>query len=170
MDQLEKALKHDLQGELKTIAENRFRDKMTEWGIPLSKAPILVWDFGLRDFYRYGLAENWIANDTDAGYCGKYLFIMEGQTCPRHRHKLKRETFFILRGQVHLWYDGQDITMNPGDTITIERWKDHDFSGLEDSLILEISEPTLVDDNYFTTEGICYGQTLAEALHSQNGQ
>jgi quercetin dioxygenase-like cupin family protein len=164
MDQLEKALKHDVGGPLKRQAEARLRARMAEWGIPLSSQPVLVFDFGLGDFARFGLAENWIANDAEAGYCGKYLFIMEGQSCPRHRHKLKKETFFILRGRVRVWYDGSDRVLVPGDALTIERWIDHDFTGLEDSLILEVSQPTVVDDNYFTTEGVCYGHTLAKAL------
>lgn len=169
MDQLEDALKHDLTGELKERIVSHVRERMQQWGIPLTHHPILVTDFGFGDFARYGLAENWIANDTEAGYCGKYLFIQEGQTCPRHRHKLKKETFFILRGRVRLWYDGKYHILAPGDSLTIERWIDHDFTGLEDALILEVSQPTLVHDNYFTEKGTSYGQSLAEALNANQG-
>jgi D-lyxose ketol-isomerase len=164
MDQLDKALKNNVGGELKRQVEAHMRHCMSEWGIPLSDAPILVTDFGLGDFPRHGLAENWIANDLEAGYCGKYLFIHAGQTCPKHRHKLKKETFFIMHGRVRILYDDRELLLAKGDTLTIERWIDHEFTGLEDSVILEVSQPTVVDDNYFTAEGISYGRHLMEVL------
>ncbi len=54
----------------------------------------LVSDFGLGDFYETGLIEYWVANEIQAGYCGKLLFVFGGQTCPMHWHKRKHETFF----------------------------------------------------------------------------
>jgi len=154
----------DIGGDLKREVEAHVRARMREWHIPLSDKPLIVIDFGLGDFMRYGLAENWIANDLEAGYCGKYLFLYAGQSCPRHRHKLKKETFFIMRGRVRIHYQDREMILNAGDTLTIERWIDHEFTGLEDSVILEVSQPTVVDDNYFTAEGISYGRHLMEVL------
>ena len=39
-----------------------------------------------REFDRVGLIEFWIANEKEAGYCGKYLFAFDGQQCPAHSH------------------------------------------------------------------------------------
>ncbi len=59
----------------------------------------LVLDFGLGRFDEIGEIEFWVANEETHGYCGKFLFVADGQTCPYHRHDRKHETFFVLKGQ-----------------------------------------------------------------------
>ena len=65
----------------------------------------LVLDFGLGDFKGTGLIECWLANEVAAGYCGKYLFVFDRQTCPAHLHRKKHETFFIAKGRVRMVID-----------------------------------------------------------------
>jgi mannose-6-phosphate isomerase-like protein (cupin superfamily) len=164
MDQLTVALdKNKIPEKLRLDALARVRARFAEWGLPLTAQEVIVTDFGLGDFWRVGLTENWMVNDTDAGYCGKYLFLFAGQTCPMHRHKNKRETFVVMKGRVRMEHGGREFDMMPGDVLTVDRWEPHRFSGAEDSLIIEVSQPSIVDDNYFADRGICYGKYIGDA-------
>ena len=157
MDELKSGLKISVSGQLCEKALTKFQEQIKQWDIALPDVEPLVLDFGLGDFYKTGLIEYWIANEIDAGYCGKYLFVFENQTCPLHRHKQKHETFFIVKGKVEMTYDGKSFEMNPGDVLPVERWKYHSFTGKGPALLLEVSQPCVIDDNYFENINIPIG-------------
>ena len=89
--------------------------------------------------------------------CGKYLFLKAGQTCPDHYHKEKLETFFLVKGRLELYYQERDIILQQGATLLVERGAMHRFTAMEPSLLLEISTPSIVDDNYFKDRRIPIG-------------
>ena len=157
MDELDKGLSVSLHGAEAAEAAERARRQVREWGLELPDTDPLVLDFGLGRFDEIGEVEFWIANESEAGYCGKFLFLFEGQICPKHMHKTKLETFFIVKGRVRMEYGGKIITMNPGDTLRVETAVYHTFSGIEPSLVLEVSKPSIIDDNYFADTRISIG-------------
>jgi mannose-6-phosphate isomerase-like protein (cupin superfamily) len=85
------------------------------------------------------------------------MFLFAGQTCPNHHHKIKLETFFIVKGKVRMEYKGKEMILNPGDVLLIELGGYHRFSGLENSLILEVSMPSLPGDSHFSNTAIPTG-------------
>ena len=109
----------------------------------------LVLDFGLGNFLKIGEIEFWIANENEAGYCGKFLFVFKDQTCPKHMHKEKLETFYIVKGRVMMNYDGEEQEMGAGDVLRVDTCKYHSFTGIEPCLLLEVSKPSIIEDNYF---------------------
>lgn len=117
----------------------------------------LVLDFGLGDFHQIGLIEYWIANEAQAGYCGKYLFVFDGQTCPRHRHEVKHETFFLVKGRLVVEFNGREVGMSEGDVLPIGPGKYHSFTGVGAALLLELSMPCRIDDNFFENQDIPIG-------------
>jgi len=119
-----------------------------------------VLDFGLGEFEKTGLIEYWIANEVEAGYCGKYLFVFDGQTCPLHHHHDKLETFFIVRGSVLMDYSGSQRVMKAGDVLRMDTGQVHAFTGKGPALLLEVSKPCLVDDNYFADRRIPIGRNF----------
>ena len=114
MDELSKGLDISIPAESRVEVLARFLSQIGEWGIALPPVEPLVLDFGLGRFDEIGLIEYWIANEVDAGYCGKYLFVFDGQTCPMHYHREKMETFFVVKGQVRMTLDGEELTMGSG--------------------------------------------------------
>ena len=92
MDELKNGLDVALHGEAADQAAQKVRDVVTSWGLKLPEVEPLVLDFGLGEFEKTGEVEFWIANENEAGYCGKFLFVFPGQTCPEHMHKEKLET------------------------------------------------------------------------------
>jgi mannose-6-phosphate isomerase-like protein (cupin superfamily) len=127
----------------------KFRSQMKLWKLIMPPHEPLVSDFGLDDFYKTGLIEYWIANEIEAGYCAKFLFVFRGQTCPLHWHKGKHETFFLLRGKVRLLFNGEERELQAGECLTVPSKTPHSFTGISPSLLLEVSQPCLVKDNVF---------------------
>ena len=157
MDELEKGLDIGLSGPLRDQSLAAFWKQMDDWGVAMPTVSPLVLDFGLGDFHRTGLIEYWIANERKAGYCGKYLFVFDGQTCPEHSHKEKHETFFIVKGRVRMCLDGELRQMQPGDTLSVAPGASHRFTGIGPALLLELSTPCEIDDNYFKDTRIPIG-------------
>lgn len=157
MDELNKGLAISMTGAARDQALAEFGRQLEVWGIALPPVEPLVLDFGLGEFRRTGLIEYWIANETAAGYCGKYLFVFAGQTCPKHRHKRKHETFFLVEGRLEVEYQDRRCELRRGQTLPIEPGRDHRFTGLEPSLLLELSMPCVTEDNYFANPAIPIG-------------
>ena len=157
MDELEKGLAVALRGAEAEVAAREARRQAAAWGLALPDVEPLALDFGLGDFPRTGEVEFWIANETEAGYCGKLLFVREGQTCPSHRHGRKHETFFIVRGRVRMIHGGVEREMAAGDVLAVPPGRLHRFTGLEPALLLEVSMPGIVADNWFEDDRIPIG-------------
>jgi len=99
MIELDKGLEIAAPAEIQDEALPRFEDQIRTWDVALPEVAPLVLDFGFGGtFYQTGLIEFWIANEMEAGYCAKYLFVFDDQTCPTHRHKTKHETVFSGQG------------------------------------------------------------------------
>ncbi len=140
----------ELDGPKREAVLQTCRATIDAWGIPVPEDFILVLNFGLDEFDTIGLTEFWIANETDHSYCGKFLFLFDGQTCPEHTHKMKHETFYILKGAVRMVADGAEQLMQPGDRLVMPPGVKHMFTGVGNALILEVSMPSIRGDNFFT--------------------
>jgi len=138
-----------LQGPLRQATLSRIVEVVSSWGLRLPDVPADPLHFGYDDFYRIGETEFNINNNVEQGYCGKFMFMFAGQTCPSHHHRKKHETFFIVKGHVSMELDGAQHDLVIGDRLIVDQFKVHSFTALEDSLILESSKPDLVDDSIF---------------------
>ncbi len=152
MDEILKRL--ELEGEEREKALERCHEIVRSWELKLPDVRPSPLHFGLNDFYRIGEIEFDIINNIEQGYCGKFIFIFEGQICPLHYHKMKHETFFIVKGRVEMEVEGERIVMNQGDKKSISQGTKHLFTGKENSLILESSKPDLVEDSIFDDQRI----------------
>lgn len=158
MDELDKGLALALQGQAADNALQRFRAQAETWQVALPAVEPLVLDFGLGEYERYGLIEYWIANEAPAGYCGKYLFVFDSQTCPCHSHVRKHETFFIVHGAVEMALDEERHVLNAGDVLPVPPGRRHSFTGRGPALLLELSTPCEISDNCFVDKRIPLGR------------
>lgn len=168
MKELEKALKIEagvLTGVELRKARAEFKKQMREWNVALPRVEPLIWHFGLNDFRRVGLIECWIANEEKAGYCAKYLFLFDGQSCPMHLHRTKVETFFVVKGRMRMTCAGATREMRPGETFLVKSGKFHSFTGVGPLLLLEVSMPCIVNDNFFKDTRIPYGGNYRKDTH-----
>ncbi len=130
---------------------------INSWGLKMPDFNILVLDFGLGEFEKTGHIEYWIVNREKANYCGKFIFMFKGQTCPEHFHKSKDETFFVVKGKVKMVMAGKNIILNKGETLIMPVKTKHSFTSIEDTLILEVSQLSILEDNFFTNKKIKMG-------------
>jgi len=137
-------------GEERDSALAEFKEQVGAWGLTMPEVEPLVTQFGLNEFRTTGLIEYWVANDARAGYCGKFLFVFDGQICPEHRHETKHETFFVVKGKVRMVAGGEERIMGEGDVLVMEPGAAHHFTGVGNALLLEVSMPSTARDNFFT--------------------
>lgn len=154
MRELDKALDISFAGPEAERALAAFGRQIDSWGVAMPSVKPLVLDFGVGQFDRIGLIEYWIANEAEAGYCGKYLFVFDGQQCPAHSHRVKHETFFVVRGRLKVILDGQPIVLEVGQVLPVPPGRVHSFEGEGNALLLELSMPCQVSDNYFEDPNI----------------
>jgi D-lyxose ketol-isomerase len=125
------------------------RVQLRKWKIVPPLSDPLVLDFGLNDFGKVGEIEFWIANEIRAGYCGKYMFVFDGQTCPLHSHRRKHETFFVVKGRICLRVGRKTLRLSEGSVFPVAPGVVHSFMGEGNALLLELSTPCQIADNVF---------------------
>jgi N-acetylneuraminate synthase len=130
-------------------------NKLAEsWGLTIPDVTPYPLHFGYNDFYRIGETEFDVNNNIEEGYCGKFIFVLKGQTCPMHYHRVKHETFYLVKGRVEMESNSETVAMRQGDIKIMPQNTKHRFTGLEDSLILECSKPDLAEDSIFDDQRI----------------
>jgi N-acetylneuraminate synthase len=148
-------LDFEIKGEERTQALAEATQILAGWNLTMPPADPLTIDFGLRDFRRIGEIEYWIVNDRDRNYCGKFLLLFENQRCPRHWHRMKDETFFIVRGTVVMEADDKQFEMKEGATFQVAPGVVHTFAAVGGpALVLEVSLPSISGDNIFEDKRI----------------
>ena len=102
--------------------------------------------------------EKWIVNNDL--YCGKQLFIAQGHKISWHVHRLKAETFWILRGKVLLNYGyDEDINnsnvkiLDVGARFDVPIGLIHRLTAIQDSEIIEFSTHHEDSDSYRIIKG-----------------
>jgi len=92
-------------------------------------------------------------------YCGKILKINAGHEFSFHFHKLKLETFYVLKGIAALKYldlaTGEELqaTLQKGDIVHIPRCEPHQISADFDTEIIEFSTHHEDSDSYRIAKG-----------------
>ena len=144
----------EIQGPDKERVLAEIAGQLEIWGLTMPPVEPLCLHFGLRDFGHIGETEFWVANETCHGYCGKFLFVFDGQTCPYHCHRLKHETFFVVKGKIRMKVGDEERVMDQGDMLAMPPGESHSFTGIGPALILEVSMPSILQDNFFADKNI----------------
>jgi mannose-6-phosphate isomerase-like protein (cupin superfamily) len=81
--------------------------------------------------------EKWVENNDK--YCCKILSVNKGYQCSLHYHEKKDETFVVTQGHIRLELGSEVHHLYPGSFMRIPPKTPHRFTGIEDSLITEVS-------------------------------
>ncbi len=147
---MKKFERFEVFGEDRIKIYSMINEQVQRWGLVIPDVPYLMVHFGLHDFFTTGETEFWVANEVDAGYCAKLIFVFKGQTCPYHHHKVKHETFYIVRGRTEMNINGDKSIREKGDIVVMNTGTKHSFSGYDGPcLLLEVSMPSIPGDSYF---------------------
>ena len=104
----------------------------------------------------WGSENIFVSNDH---YCGKFLNFNEGAKFSMHFHAKKMETWYIMEGKIKLHIldtkNAQVFTriLTVGDVWTNDPLVPHQIEAIEKSVILEVSTPDSVEDNYRVMPG-----------------
>lgn len=90
--------------------------------------------------------EKWLENNDK--YCCKILSVKKGYQCSLHYHKSKDETFVVTEGHVRLELGKEVLHLRPGAFVRIPPNTHHRFTGIENSLIMEVSTHHDEADSY----------------------
>jgi len=145
----------ELQGPEREQVLAEIAGHLRAWGITMPPVEPLPLHFGLDRFREIGEAEYWIANEAELGYCGKFLIVLEAQTCPYHYHEMKHETFYVVKGRIRMRVNDEEREMAEGDVLAMPPGAGHSFTGVGGpALILEVSMPSILQDNFFADKAI----------------
>ena len=101
-------------------------------------------------------SENWIVNTE---YCGKILKFNKDAKFSMHYHKLKEETFYVLKGKLLIKSidlsnaNRYEFEIKSGDIVDIPRFQPHQIIAIEESEIIEFSTHHEDSDSYRIEKG-----------------
>lgn len=143
------------------IEQEAVRAMLADAGIILGATDeVEIADFGLGHYRKEGLGL--VVRINEPEYCSKWLTLLPGQTCPWHFHKLKKETFFVITGEVHLDAGAERITLRAGDRYTILPGVEHQFTSPAGAVIEEVSTHDVNSDSYFRNPNVIRDSVIEE--------
>ena len=87
--------------------------------------------------------ETWLVyNDR---YALKLIFIAKGKRLSLQYHKIKTESWYILKGLLEITLGEETFQASPGEVFHIPNGMIHRLKAIEDSEIIEVSTPELDD-------------------------
>lgn len=93
-------------------------------------------------------------NIVNRDYCKSYVIMLPNQKYPCHYHKIKKESFYVLYGNLEIEIDGTDYSLDAGEMIHIERGQDHMFWSVSGTVFEEISTNYIQNDSFYLDEKI----------------
>jgi sialic acid synthase SpsE/quercetin dioxygenase-like cupin family protein len=107
--------------------------------------------FGIEHFNETGCCMVTLFNKE---YCKKIIYLKPGQENPEHYHKIKKESFILLDGDLNVILDNVSHDLNKGEIMHIGRGALHSFSSENGALFEEISTTHHSDDSFYTNKEI----------------
>jgi mannose-6-phosphate isomerase-like protein (cupin superfamily) len=104
----------------------------------------------------WGHENIWVSNEH---YCSKFMHFKKGAKFSMHFHDQKIETWYVIEGQfIVRTIDTADAKIKEynlefSDVWHNDRLEPHQLECLEDGIILEVSTPDSIEDNYRVMPG-----------------
>lgn len=112
----------------------------------------------LTGFVQKGWGHEYIFATNDK-YCGKLLKFNKDARFSMHFHSEKDETWFVLSGKFLVkWIDTKDASVHENQIKEGDTWHNpplfpHQVICLEEGMLIEVSTPDSVEDNYRVAKG-----------------
>lgn len=106
---------------------------------------------GIDKIYQVGAM---FINVVNRDYCKSYVVMLSGQNYPNHYHKIKMESFYVLKNTLSLMIDGNEFLLEAGECLNIERGQDHSFKTNTGVVFEEISTMYVANDSVYLEKEI----------------
>ena len=67
---------------------------------------------------------------------------------------MKHETFFVVKGSLRMKVGDEERILGEGDLLPMPPGVGHSFTGMGPALVLEVSMPSILQDNFFADKRI----------------
>lgn len=118
--------------------------------LPSEARLVLSHHFGLANFAKTGCGMVEVIRQPD--YAKKLIAVLPGQKHPPHRHIKKVETFNILSGDLHLFWEDKlkyEVVVWPGEQFTVTPGIWHSFFSREGCVFEEVSTALVDNDSEY---------------------
>ena len=78
--------------------------------------------------------------------------MFPGQKYPKHYHSKKKETYYILHGDLEVDVQGKKQKLYPGDIMNVDNSKEHSFSTTDGVIFEEIATTYIKGDSKYINE------------------
>ena len=107
--------------------------------------------YGIENFENVGTVFIKVINRE---YCKSYAVLLPKQSYPAHFHKIKKESFYVLYGDLTVKKEGSICKMLPGEILNVERLEEHSFTSEYGCVFEEISTTYLRNDSIYSDKQI----------------
>ncbi len=87
--------------------------------------------------------ETWLCVEKE--YAGKILEIKKGCRTSLQYHNKKKESIYVLSGELKIQYPNGERILKKGESITIKPGDKHRLCAVKDLVLIEVSTPELDD-------------------------
>lgn len=106
---------------------------------------------GISNIYQTGAM---FINVVNRDYSKSYVTMLPGQRYPNHYHKIKIESFYVLKNTLNLVVDGRKFLLKAGECLDIDRGQDHLFETDTGVVFEEISTMYVANDSVYLDKEI----------------
>jgi len=117
----------------------------------------MIAGFGFNAFEFWLVPRLFCREGIESKYGQEFIRQMNCVIDHAHSHREKHETFFVVKGKVRMTLNGEERIMEEGDVLPVAVGELHSFTGVGAALLLELSKPCEIDDNYFEDRRIPIG-------------
>lgn len=118
---------------------------------PLEAVVNIYHHMGRQEIYKTGAM---FMNVVNRDYCKSYVVMLAGQHYPEHYHKIKKESFYILSGNLMVQVEDQITCMQPGQILHVDEGQVHSFWTETGVVFEELSTMYVPNDSVYMDESI----------------
>lgn len=116
--------------------------------IPATSNMEISHHYGIENIFNFGCLISTIVNNDE--YANKIIVMLPGQSHPEHYHKLKDESFYILKGEIEVIVNKDNKKLlKKGDILRVPRMTLHSFKTNKGCIFEEISTTHYNNDSFY---------------------
>ena len=150
-DDFENSIAKDNSEEIKFLIKDKLKNFLSTSKVvlPTNVVSEINHHHGIEKFFEYGAILIHLINKE---YSKIIVVMFPGQKYPKHYHSKKKETYYILHGDLEVDVQGKRKKLYPGDMMNVDNSKEHSFSTDNGVIFEEIATTYIKGDSKYINE------------------
>ena len=146
---METYVERDNAEEIKFLIKDKLKNFLLKSNVvlPIDAIAEINHHHGINKFFEYGAILVHLINKE---YSKIMVIMFPGQRYPKHYHFKKKETYYILHGDLEVDIEGEKKILTPGEMLSVENSKEHSFSSKNGVIFEEIATTYIQGDSKYT--------------------